>query len=73
MVPWTRESARAIGTLLSLWFIAFYRRFISPRLGKKCIYALSCSRYTELMVKMYGPLRGWRMGIARIKGCKREP
>lgn len=66
--------AKWIGTWLSVQFIHFYRRFISARLGKRCIYALSCSRYTEMMVVMYGPLRGWRMGIARIKGCKRvEP
>lgn len=49
--------------------ILFYKRFISPSLGAKCIYTPTCSMYTLDAIKKYGVIRGCWMGMLRILRC----
>lgn len=49
--------------------ILFYKKFISPVLGKRCIYTPTCSMYTLDAIKEYGVIRGILMGVWRILRC----
>lgn len=49
--------------------ILFYKRFISPSLGAKCIYTPTCSMYTLDAIRKHGAFRGAGMGIIRIMRC----
>lgn len=49
--------------------ILFYKKFISPSLGAKCIYTPTCSMYTLDAIKKYGALRGVGKGAKRIMRC----
>lgn len=49
--------------------ILFYKRHISPALGKTCIYTPTCSMYTLDAIEKYGCARGIGKGIFRILRC----
>lgn len=49
--------------------ILFYKKFISPVFGKRCIYTPTCSMYTLESIQQYGVIRGIIAGAWRILRC----
>ena len=61
-----------ISQLLALPFILlikFYRLFISPFLGRNCIYSPSCSAYGIIALKKHGVFKGTFLTVRRILRC----
>lgn len=61
-----------ISQLLALPFILLikiYRLFISPLLGKNCIYTPSCSEYGILALRKHGIFKGSFLTVKRILRC----
>ncbi len=50
-------------------FIRFFQIYISPQDGPNCRYHPTCSQYTLLAIKKYGPLLGIIMGADRLLRC----
>ncbi|MGB3650854.1 MAG: membrane protein insertion efficiency factor YidD [Rivularia sp. (in: cyanobacteria)] len=55
--------------LLFIWFIRFYRMFISPLFPPTCRFQPTCSMYAMQAIERFGVLRGSWMGICRICRC----
>ncbi|MDA0189669.1 MAG: membrane protein insertion efficiency factor YidD [Proteobacteria bacterium] len=49
--------------------IRFYQYAISPLLGRRCRFFPSCSEYCVDAIEKNCPLKGTRLGIARICRC----
>lgn len=49
--------------------IAFYRRFISPNLGRRCKYHPTCSAYAEQAIRDLGVVRGTIVAGWRLLRC----
>jgi len=61
-----------ISQLLAFPFILlikFYRLFISPFLGRNCIYSPSCSEYGIIALKKHGVFKGTFLTVRRILRC----
>ena len=61
-----------ISQLLAFPFILlikFYRLFISPFLGRNCIYSPSCSEYGIIALKKHGVFKGTFLTVSRILRC----
>ena len=61
-----------ISQLLALPFILLikiYRLFISPLLGKNCIYTPSCSEYGIIALRKHGIFKGSFLKAKRILRC----
>ena len=61
-----------ISQLLAFPFILlikFYRLFISPFLGRNCIYSPSCSEYGIIALKKHGVFKGTFLTAKRILRC----
>jgi putative membrane protein insertion efficiency factor len=61
-----------ISQLLALPFILLikiYRLFISPLLGKNCIYTPSCSEYGIIALRKHGIFKGSFLTAKRILRC----
>ena len=61
-----------ISQLLALPFILLikiYRFFISPLLGKNCIYTPSCSEYGIIALRKHGIFKGSFLTAKRILRC----
>ena len=61
-----------ISRLLAFPFILlikFYRLFISPFLGRNCIYSPSCSAYGIIALKKHGVFKGTLLTVRRILRC----
>ncbi len=54
---------------LLIFFIKFYRYFISPLLGNKCRFLPTCSEYFIDALKVHGFLKGSQLGLQRILKC----
>ena len=64
---------------LSILLITFYQKALSPDTGflpkifgkakPACIYYPTCSEYTKIAIVKYGFLKGWAMGLKRIRRC----
>ena len=52
-----------------IFLINLYQKYISPGLGKRCIYYPTCSEYTKQAVDKYGIIKGSLLGIIRILKC----
>jgi uncharacterized protein len=59
---------RALQRLLLL-LVAFYRRFVSPSLGRHCRYHPSCAAYAQLSLERHGPWRGSALAVWRLLRC----
>ena len=55
---------------LAIKLIRLYRKFISHRLGNRCVYDPSCSHYSELVYRQTGFWRGTKLTIDRLRRCK---
>ena len=61
-----------ISQLLAFPFILLikiYRLFISPLLGKNCIYTPSCSEYGIIALRKHGIFKGSFLTAKRILRC----
>jgi len=52
--------------------LRFYQKWISPRLGNRCVFDPSCSRYSELVFRKKGFFQGLRLTFSRLKRCRPE-
>ncbi|SJL84967.1 membrane protein insertion efficiency factor YidD [Vibrio palustris] len=57
--------------LLSLALIHRYqvRGGSKKLLNIDCNFEPSCSEYTKQCIAKYGAIKGWKLGVARIKRC----
>ena len=56
-------------TVVILWLIAGYQRFISPLLPPSCRFVPTCSEYTASCLRKYGLVRGLAKGSYRLLRC----
>jgi putative membrane protein insertion efficiency factor len=49
--------------------IAFYQRFVSPAIPRRCKYEPTCSRYAVDAIREYGILRGLVLAGWRLLRC----
>ncbi len=54
---------------LEMLLIRIYQKFLSPHLGKRCIYYPTCSQYVMQAVDKYGIIKGNILGIKRLLKC----
>lgn len=47
-----------------------YRSTIAPRIGQRCGYEPSCSRYSELAFRRHGFMKGFRATLGRLGRCR---
>lgn len=52
-----------------IWFIKFWRMFISPLYGDVCRYYPSCSKYGLEAVELHGAVKGGALTVTRILRC----
>ena len=50
--------------------IRFYQNSISPKLGNRCVFDPSCSRYSEVAYREKGFLKGSALTINRLLRCR---
>ena len=50
---------------IEIYLIRLYQKYISPNLGKRCIYYPTCSEYTRQAVDRYGIIKGNILGFRR--------
>jgi len=48
-----------------------YQRVISPQMDRSCLFHPSCSRYSQLLIKEYGILKGLFTTSDRLTRCHR--
>lgn len=58
---WLRSSIR---------LLKWYRVNLSPRLGNRCVYEPSCSRYAELSLRKHGFFKGLYYSTKRLHRCR---
>jgi putative membrane protein insertion efficiency factor len=54
---------------LLILLLRFYKRWISPMLPRACRFQPTCSEYMIEAVERHGPVRGVRLGFARLMKC----
>ncbi len=64
-----RFLARAI-TFPVLLVIRIYQAAVSPLLPASCRFTPTCSTYFAEALRVWGPFRGFGMGIRRILRCR---
>lgn len=52
--------------------LRYYQNNISGKLGNRCVFDPSCSRYSELAFREKGFLKGVTLTINRLKRCRPE-
>lgn len=62
--------SRPILIRVSVRVLRSYRALISPRLGTRCVFDPSCSRYAELALRQDGVVRGVSKTIMRLTRCR---
>lgn len=50
--------------------LRWYRRMRSSRIGERCVFDPSCSRYSELAFRRYGFWRGLFATLGRLRRCR---
>lgn len=54
---------------IALAFVKFYRTFISPMLGQRCIFHPTCSQYAIDAIIMHGSAKGIWLTGKRLLRC----
>lgn len=49
--------------------IDFYQKYLSPYLGRRCVFYPTCSEYAKQAIDKYGPRKGVWLGLRRILRC----
>lgn len=57
---------------LTVRMLRFYQNNISEKLGNRCVFDPSCSRYSELAFREKGFFKGLNLTINRLKRCRPE-
>ncbi|GAB7088764.1 membrane protein insertion efficiency factor YidD [Marinifilum fragile] len=52
--------------------LRMYQKYLSPKLGNKCVFDPSCSRYSEMAFRKYGFRKGILLTVNRLKRCRPE-
>ncbi len=52
-----------------IFIIKFYKKFISPFLGRNCRFYPTCSSYSLEAIEKYGAIKGGYMSVKRILKC----
>jgi putative membrane protein insertion efficiency factor len=52
--------------------IRFYQKYISDKLGNRCVFDPSCSHYAELAFRNKGFLDGLKLTVSRLRRCRPE-
>jgi len=52
-----------------LFFIRFYRKYISPMKPPTCRFAPTCSHYALEAIDEYGAVKGGWLSVKRISKC----
>ena len=55
---------------LAVGVLRWYRSMVAPRLGNRCVFEPSCSRYSELAFRKYGFLGGLTLTVRRLHRCR---
>tara|TARA_B110000259_G_C13956481_1_gene378932 strand:+ start:264 stop:620 length:357 start_codon:yes stop_codon:yes gene_type:complete len=55
---------------ITVLILRFYQNNISEKLGNRCVFDPSCSRYSELAFREKGFFRGMSLTINRLKRCR---
>jgi putative membrane protein insertion efficiency factor len=50
--------------------LRWYRANISPRIGQRCVFEPSCSRYAELALRRHGLFKGLWLILGRVHRCR---
>lgn len=67
MIIW--KGIKFIFSSIFLAIIKIYQTLISPLLPPSCRYTPTCSQYTVIAIKKYGPFKGGWLGLRRIMSC----
>ncbi|KAA2217525.1 membrane protein insertion efficiency factor YidD [Maribacter flavus] len=51
-------------------FLRYYQQNFSERLGNRCVFDPSCSRYSELAFREKGFFKGLKLTLNRLKRCQ---
>jgi len=54
----------------SILLLRWYRKYLSPKLGNRCVFEPSCSHYSELAIRENGILKGYYQTIKRLYRCR---
>ncbi len=52
-----------------IFFIRVYQVTLSPLLGQNCRHMPSCSKYAVEAIQVWGPFKGFWLGLKRISRC----
>jgi len=47
----------------------FYQKVVSPQLFRHCIYEISCSSYSKMLIQQYGIIKGILLTADRLTRC----
>lgn len=52
-----------------IFLLHFYQRFMPIAVRGNCVFIPNCSQYMILAIRKYGAIRGFIMGMKRVKRC----
>ena len=55
---------------LAIKSLRWYRKYISPKLGSRCVFEPSCSHYAELALRKNGIFKGILLTAKRLFRCR---
>ncbi len=61
---------RPVWLFITVKSLQFYQKYISEKLGNRCIFDPSYSRYSEIAFRKYGFSKGVKLTISRLRRCK---
>jgi putative component of membrane protein insertase Oxa1/YidC/SpoIIIJ protein YidD len=55
---------------IAVRFLRWYRTSVGPRLGHRCVFEPSCSRFAELAIRREGPMQALWLVLRRLAHCR---